>query len=121
MKDPTPKRKRGAPRGNANALKHGFYSRKFKPADLAGLEEIKDFDLAEEIDLMRVAILRVVTQSSGITNLSESLETLQALSTAATALTRLVRVQKLLHSNDLSDILNHALEKVTHEMGIKPY
>lgn len=121
--NPAPqKNKGGAPRGNANALKHGFYSRRFKNADLTALEGLKDLDLTEEINLMRLAILRVIEQSSEATTLRDSLDVVRTLSEGASTLTRLVRAQKLLiaEENDIGAALNRALEQVTREMDLKP-
>ena len=53
----TPKRKRGAPLGNQNARKHGFYSKHFTPEQLMQLEDANDLkDLGPEIALMRVKL-----------------------------------------------------------------
>jgi len=47
-----------APKGNHNALKHGFYSRAFRQVDLNDLESIEE-GLKSEIAMMRVATRRV--------------------------------------------------------------
>lgn len=119
----TPKRKRGAPPGNHNALKHGFYSRKFKHTDLAGLEEIKCLSLTEEITMMRVSIRRVVEQAGAITDPLQSVEMLRALAGAASSLARLVRAQALIHSpqDEISDSLNRALTEYWEGKDTSPW
>jgi hypothetical protein len=42
----------GAPKGNSNALTHGFYQRHFKPAELNAL-----FDTAADVSLIQEAVL----------------------------------------------------------------
>lgn len=56
-------RKAGAPAGNQNALKHGFYSRLFTGDERHRLEENGDrYQLDAEIDLLRVCIDRLAEQ-----------------------------------------------------------
>ena len=54
----TPKKSPGAPKGNTNALKHGFYSRSFRAVEQTELNEFDPASLQNEIELMRVFILR---------------------------------------------------------------
>ena len=52
-----PRRKRGAPRGNHNAFKHGFYSQVLRPQAQFDLNDAKiNNDLEAEISLLRVTI-----------------------------------------------------------------
>jgi hypothetical protein len=83
-----PRRLRGAPLNNLNALKHGFYARKFRPTDLVDLAESKFIGLNEEITMLRVFMRGVIEQSSSASTLSESIEVLRVLSLAAASLTR---------------------------------
>jgi uncharacterized protein YjcR len=121
--NPTPpKNKGGAPRGNINALKHGFYSNRVKTNDLAGLEKIKDIDLTEEISIIRIALLRVIEQSDQADTISATLALLHGLCEGSSTLTRLIRTQKMItaEENDVGAALNRALDQVVQEMGIKP-
>lgn len=54
---PSKKRAPGAQPGNANALRHGFYSRKFKDMDLKDLAAMSA-TIEQEIALLRVATRR---------------------------------------------------------------
>jgi len=109
---------RGAPLGNLNALKHDFYSRRFKKSDLVGLEEC-DFDgLKDEITIMRVFIRRFIEQCCDSTGLYETAGILRILCLATVSLTRLIKTQHLLVSDpdDLFGDLRQALEEVNQEM-----
>jgi hypothetical protein len=54
----SPRRKRGAPLGNTNAFKHGFYTRSFTRADQECLETAGKGELRDEEELIRVALIR---------------------------------------------------------------
>jgi hypothetical protein len=96
---PPPRRLRGAPLNNLNALKHGFYARKFRQTDLVDLAESKFKGLNEEITMLRVFMRGVIEQSSSAISLSESIEVLRVLSLAAASLTRMARTQKYLEGS----------------------
>jgi len=66
------RRLRGAPLNNLNALKHGFYARKFRQTDLVDLAESKFTGLNEEITMLRVFMRGVIEQSSSATTLTAS-------------------------------------------------
>lgn len=94
---------RGAPKGNTNALKHGFYSRQFRKQevdDLSLLQSIDLPDLASEISLLRIAISRAFAQA----NLAASdpdlpvdwIPYLSSLGLAATRIATLLKAQKTL-------------------------
>src|SRR5512135_1713917 len=90
--------RRGAPLGNLNALKHGFYARQFKKADLAGLENCDFEGLKDEIAMLRIYIRRLIQQGSESSDLYETAGILRILCLATTSLTRLIRTQHLLVS-----------------------
>jgi uncharacterized protein YjcR len=54
-----PKRKRGAPFGNSNALRHGFYSRHFTRAENASLDADIKGEFIDEINIARINVLRL--------------------------------------------------------------
>ena len=57
MDDIQPERKPGAPRGNQNARKHGFYSKKVTRKEQAYLEQASEIHgLSQEIALLRARI-----------------------------------------------------------------
>lgn len=53
------KRTRGAQPGNTNAVKHGFYSRQFRPQEISDLDSILMGNLDDEINMFRVVTRRV--------------------------------------------------------------
>ena len=53
------RKKPGAPEGNWNAFKHGFYSKRFRPLELSDLDTALGDGLEDEIALLRVIIRRV--------------------------------------------------------------
>ena len=92
---PAGRRGRGAPPGNKNALKHGFYSRSFREIDLTDLEKNKFTGLQDEITMLRV-YMRFLTEMAGnINNFSDALGLLRVLSMASISLSRLITTQKL--------------------------
>jgi hypothetical protein len=115
-----PRRLRGAPLNNLNALKHGFYARKFRQTDLVDLAESKFQGLNEEITMLRVFMRRVIEQSSSASSLSENIEVLRILSLAAASLTRMARTQKYLDTGSggfwlPAELFTSALEDVRKE------
>jgi hypothetical protein len=98
------KRKRGAQPNNCNAFKHGFYSDQFKQAERINLSQIKNTDLSNEIEVVRVQILRYLEAETAAFNQIDYETRLQALHTvslAAESLTRLIRTQVILNSDPL--------------------
>lgn len=100
----TMKRKRGAQLGNHNAFKHGFYSDQFNLAERVNLSQIKNTDLTNEIEVVRVQILRYLEAETAALNQIDYETRLQALRTvslAAESLTRLIRTQVILNTDPL--------------------
>ena len=84
-----PKRKRGAPYGNKNAVKHGFYSKSLGPADRFDLRAAADMEgVDEEIALLRFEIRKVLAGGDVLN--------LVPLAKAAFALEKLIRTRRLL-------------------------
>jgi len=120
----------GAPKGNTNHLKHGFYSRVFKQiesADLAALEN----DLTSEIAMLRVASRRCFETLSAYQTAAlddpqtpapmNVAEALNALGLAAVRISSLVRTNSILIGNS-SNTLALLMDELIHaqqEQGIK--
>jgi hypothetical protein len=145
MSSPPPKkttrtRKVGAPYGNHNALKHGFYSRHFRSAELSDLEAVDAEGLQDEIAAMRVYIRRFIASSGqgsapGDPAIPDGAATpnsaamapypdmlfLDAIGLAATRLACLLKTQKFLDRQypKASEDLNHALAEVIKELGLR--
>lgn len=82
------KRKRGAPKGNQNARKHGFYSNILDPVQQAALPDAAKLrGLGEEIAILRTKIKSVLANDPG---------NIVLISGAASSLSRLLRTDRRL-------------------------
>jgi hypothetical protein len=108
-------RRRGGQPGNTNALTHGFYSPRFRAADLADLDQCQFSGLKDEITMLRVYTRRVIELSSEVDNFDDGLSLLRALSLASVAMTRLIKTQQAIGPNPM-DELNAALKEAFEEL-----
>ena len=116
---PTPKRPRGAPPGNLNALKHGFYSRGFRTMDIADLDTMLENGLESEINMLRVSTRRLLELSQENTDVDQGIHLLSVLGATATRLAGLMRAQAILGGKAQDDTLNiiiRALADVNKEL-----
>lgn len=93
------KRKRGAPLGNQNAFRHGFYSSRFRQQELQALSQSSTLELADEIALMRVATARLLASLDSHTeprDVQTELSILRAVNLSAHSITGLVRTRLML-------------------------
>ncbi len=113
--------RRGAPKGNLNALKHGFYSRLFHASETGDLSDVEPADLEHEIKLLRVMIRRTMELADGIDDLREATRVLDALGAAASRLSALLKAQKALRSSSstLADEISVAIQQVNAELRSK--
>ena len=118
---------RGAPKGNTNALKHGFYSRQFHKTetdDLAALTEAGLSELASEIALLRVTISRALTQAGQAEHSSKPpdwISYLSAMGLAATRIATLLKTQKILEGDQagvVQETLMRAFTDIAKEMNL---
>jgi uncharacterized protein YjcR len=108
MTDPLPpKNKGGAPIGNHNALKHGFYSRKFSTKEIHDLG--RQPQLEDEVNLLRVYIRRVAEQADSFTSLEQGMEFLRALSLSTYTLSRLLKNSKT--GLEAADLLSRSMDE----------
>jgi hypothetical protein len=112
---------RGAPKGNLNALKTGFYSRLFHATENTDLNCDPPTSLEHEITLLRVMIRRTMQLADGIDNLHEATRVLDALGAAACRLSNLLRAQKSLNQGQspLADEISIAIQQVNKELRNK--
>ncbi|HSB66921.1 MAG TPA: hypothetical protein VLD65_10100 [Anaerolineales bacterium] len=110
----------GAPKGNLNALKHGYYSRLFRRGEVNELPE-EAACLEHEITLLRVMIRRTMQLADGIDDLKEATRVLDALGAAANRLAGLLRLQKSLTENrsQVTDEISIAIQQVNAELRSK--
>ncbi len=107
------KRKRGAPKSNQNARKHGFYSKVLNEA------ERLDFELASGVDGIdgEIALLRVKIKSI----LEHDPENLKLIMRATNTLERLVRTRYNItkeQKKGLKEAIGNVLRDVALPLGI---
>jgi hypothetical protein len=99
----------GAPPGNRNAVKHGFYSQIYTEEDLADIASVAAAaDLSDEIALLRVFIRRVAVE--GVETM-QAPELLSAISRACGRLTQMLKAQRQI-SGEAADGFQQALAEV---------
>ena len=106
-------RKRGAPKGNQNARKHGFYSRVLDEA------EQLDFELATGVEGIddEIALLRVKIKSI----LENDPENINLIMQATNTLAKLVRTRYNISKEDkkgLKEAIGNVLRDVALPLGI---
>jgi hypothetical protein len=95
--EPDSPRKRGGQPGNNNAKKHGFYATRLLPEEANELATAKINDVADEIDLMRIHIRRVMEEAAEKTfTFEERLELVSFLCVAVRTLNRLILTHRTL-------------------------
>jgi len=116
------RKKPGAPEGNWNAFKHGFYSKRFRPLELSDLDTALGDGLEDEIALLRVIIRRVFecANDEEKQNLDQWSRTLNTLGAASTRLAALIRTQQVVSGGGSSvlDLLSEAIGGISHELGV---
>jgi len=111
---PAPKeRKRGAPKGNQNARKHGFYSKVLDDADQL------DFELASGVDGIddEIALLRVKIKSV----LEKDPENIKLIMQATNTLARLIKTRYNItkeQKKGLKEAIGNVLKDVALPVGI---
>lgn len=108
----TPNRRPGAPKGNLNALKHGFYSPRFREAEIKDLITLTEPGLTDEISMLRLVIRRTVDRIEDAETLDQHLRCVNTLGHAAAQLSRLLKTQHVLFGeiNEIEQALFGALE-----------
>ena len=107
------KRRRGAPKGNQNARKHGFYSKVLDEA------ERLDFELATGVKGIddEIALLRVKIKSI----LEHDPENIKLIMEATNALARLIKTKYNISKEDkkgLKEAIGNVLRDVALPLGI---
>ena len=112
----TEKKRRGAPRGNQNARKHGFYSQVLDEVQTLQLDEARAVEgIDEEIAILRVKLLTLISQHPDRIDLQMA---------AANTITRMVRIRHSLTANQkksLKDAMTRVLTEIAVPLGIKAF
>ena len=105
--------KRGAPKGNQNARKHGFYSKVLDEAEQLDFELATGVDgIDDEIALLRVKIKSLITYDP---------DNIKLIMQATTTLARLVRTKYNISKKDkknLKEAIGNVLKDVAIPLGI---
>ena len=112
------KRRRGAPIGNTNALKHGFYASWFKQLELNDLEQVNPLGVNSEIEMLRV-IMRRLFEAISIEQPDplQLAQLMNALGKNSYHLAELIRLEKELgQSQGIGETLSKAIKTVLDEM-----
>jgi hypothetical protein len=112
-----PRQKRGAPVGNTNALKHGFYSRNFRRQESADLEA-SDFDgLADEVSLLRVSLRRLFDFASETPDPKLMISTLKSLSVSCIHLATLIHKHRTFtgEENPIISLIGESVSEVNDD------
>ena len=105
------KRRRGAPYGNQNARKHGFYSSVLTEAERRNLRQAADVKgISEEIDVLRVKLKSILARDP---------YNVKLISQAATSLSRLLRTRNKIGSDTTpGEALQRGIENVLRDIAI---
>ena len=107
-----PKRRKGAPKGNKNALRHGFYAKNLGLSSPSKLDEFEMRNLMGEAAMLKDYMYILYTCNLEVRDSTILAETLRALSLAGMALSRLLQVHCDVHisrqesGSNFKDFLN---------------
>jgi hypothetical protein len=113
----------GAPEGNQNARKHGFYARTLSPDELADLLADADLNLSAEIVCARVALRRVLEFLSSHHGDLSSADQVRAWGLVFHGARTVARLLRDLHAlggdiDRFAEVTGQALDKLSDEWGI---
>jgi hypothetical protein len=114
MKKEETKKKRGAPEGNQNARKHGFYSKVLDEKEQAAYDQAVVVEgIDEEIALLRVKMISLLERDP---------ENIRLISQAANTLIKLMLIKSDIDRNDpnsMKKAIYTVLRDVALPLGIK--
>jgi hypothetical protein len=114
-----------APKGNANALKHGFYARQYRASELKDLDLLlkagTQVNLFDEIALLRVTMRRTMELANGIQDFDKALKWLNVQGASTTRLATLLKTQLLLKQADPDelDVITKVIQQVNKDWQMK--
>ena len=110
----TEKKQRGAPKGNQNARKHGFYSQALDDAQRARLEQAREVEgIDEEIAVLRVKLLSLIDDHPDRIDLQM---------VAASTIARLIRTRHSISAgqkSSIKDAITKVLTDIAVPLGVK--
>ena len=115
------KRKPGAQPGNTNALKHGFYSRRFNKIENQDLESSSLDDLSGEIALLRVFTRRVFELAQDVDDLDQAVHLLSVFSLSVGKLSSAQRTRAFIRSlghDETTQAIHQAITEIARELSL---
>ena len=114
-------KRRGAPIGNINALKHGFYTRLIKKHDLSGVESTDTKNLVEEIAIVRVFTRRLIESLDSDADTYEIAGALKILCVALSTITRAIKTHHwlTLNNGEMDDEISIAIKRLHEEINAR--
>jgi hypothetical protein len=118
--DPQTKRKRGAPKGNLNALRHGIYSEQLRGADISALQGIEPTSIKDEITVLRVIIRRLIELIKKAGSVEELTALVHNLTAVTNSLGRLIRVYSAVKASksDGDRIFEDVIAQIARELKL---
>ena len=122
LEERNPPRKRGAPLGNQNAFRHGFYAKNLGLISPKQYSESEMRNLLGEAAMLKDFMFKLYNANFESTDSTTIIETIRALSLAGMALSRVLQVHSHIHvwSGDddkpLKDILS-SLDETTKRIS----
>ena len=112
--------RRGAPLGNNNAFKHGFYARRIN-RNLSSEESTNLKSLVDEIALIRVFTRKLVESCHPSAELKELADILRILCLASASITRILRIYYLITGSEtgLDPDIEDSIRKLNAELVAK--
>jgi hypothetical protein len=113
-------KKRGAPKGNLNALKHGFYTSRFSRAELISVKKINPTSLKDEILIIRLLVRRLLDRAAEDLTIEQCYDNLRVACLAGLAITRMLKVEHTLNGpvDEMTLAINEALDQVAIDWGL---
>jgi hypothetical protein len=118
--DPQTKRKRGAPKGNLNALKHGIFSEQLRGADISALQAIDPTSVKDEITVLRVILRRLIELIKSSESVTELTGLVHNLTAVSNSLGRLIRVYSAVtpKKSDGDRVFDDVIAQLTRELRL---
>jgi hypothetical protein len=112
-----PAKRRGAPTGNLNAIKHGFYSRRLMQGEIEDLLQMEPGSVKEEIAILRVITRRVAEMADDQMPPDQILEIYNAIGAMCMRISTLLRTEAMLGgSQDSIQTMISAIDSVVEDM-----
>ncbi len=116
------RRPRGAQLGNSNALKHGFYSRRFTSLERRDLAGCSILDPLNEAVMIRVLQRRLFEMSEQVQDFEKIRLLLNTVAKSTMAIDRLIRTNYFLSGNKdpVQELIGQACNEVIQELRASP-